>query len=97
MQQAYMTTNYPVDQGGNYYYPIMIPDGAQVQLPITNVVPDPGLGDKGLKFDWQQQKWITSDQDPTLRLIEQMQGQLQANQMMTLGIMKDQLDEGSNK
>ena len=49
-KQVYMTTNVP-DNNGNYYYPALVPANAVVQLPITEIAPDPALGDRGLKFD----------------------------------------------
>lgn len=91
MQQAYYTTNFEVDKGGNYYYPIWIPDGAPTAMPITLKAPDPSLGNKGLKFDWSKQEWITSEKDPGLQLLRRIQKDNQAQGMITLQIMKSRL------
>ena len=92
--QAYVTTNYPVDEGGNYYYVAYVPEDAPVQLPVTKVAPDPELGDKGLKFDWTNNRWQTSEQDPTLKLLKQLQTSVKSNDMVMLNMMKDQLMGG---
>lgn len=61
---AYLTKGTP-DDDGNYYVPILAPSNAQLAMPITDVVPDDSLGNKGLKFDWSLHKWQVSDTDPT--------------------------------
>lgn len=91
MEQAYYTTNYPVDEGGNYYYPIMVPDGAPVALPITRKVPDASLGNKGLKFDWSKEEWITSEKDPSIQMLKRIENDNKAQQMITLQMLQNQL------
>lgn len=61
---AYLTKSTP-DEDGNYYVPVLVPSGAQLALPITDITPDDSLGGKGLKFDWSLHKWQVSDTDPT--------------------------------
>lgn len=97
MKQAYMTTNYPVDKQGNYYYPIYIPDDAVPQLPITDQVPDPSLGSSSLKFDWQANKWGTADTDPTLKMVQRLQSQMKALQLTSLGGIQSDLSDSKAK
>lgn len=72
-KQVYMTTNVPADDGGNYYYPALVPVNAIMQLPVTDIAPDPALGDRGLKFDWATNTWNTSEDDPTNKKIAELQ------------------------
>lgn len=98
-KQAYMTTTYPVDKDGNYYYVVYVPETANVQMPITEVVPKNDLGGKGLKFDWTTGRWIVSDADPTVQAIKKLQNEISDQQQMTLMNMKDILnapDKGGN-
>ena len=97
MVQGYMTTNTPVDEGGNYYYPIFVPENVAVTMPITKIVPDAKLGDKGLKFNWERNEWVTSEQDPTVRMLKQLQASVTGNNMAMLSMMKDQLSDGGDK
>lgn len=74
--QAYMTTDYP-DDNGNYFYPIFIPENARVSLPVVSKSPDPSLGNRGLRYDWSNDKWVTSDQDPLINKVDNLEAQLQ--------------------
>lgn len=90
-KQVYMTTNVP-DSNGNYYYPALVPANAVVQLPITEVAPDPALGDRGLKFNWGTNTWNTSDEDPTNKRLAQMEQTLKGLTANQLGMMADQVN-----
>jgi hypothetical protein len=90
-KQVYMTTNVP-DSNGNYYYPTLVPANAVVQLPITEIAPDPALGDHGLKFDWSTNTWNTSDEDPTNKRLAQMEQTLKGLTANQLGMMADQVN-----
>lgn len=90
-KQVYMTTNVP-DNNGNYYYPALVPANAVVQLPITEIAPDPALGDRGLKFDWSTNTWNTSDEDPTNKRLAQMEQTINGLTANQLGMMADQVN-----
>lgn len=90
-KQVYMTTNVP-DNNGNYYYPALVPANAVVQLPITEIAPDPALGDRGLKFDWGTNTWNTSDEDPTNKRLAQMEQTIKGLAANQLGMMADQVN-----
>lgn len=90
-KQVYMTTNVP-DNNGNYYYPALVPANAVVQLPITEIAPDPALGNRGLKFDWGTNTWNTSDEDPTNKRLAQMEQTLKSLTANQLGMMADQVN-----
>lgn len=90
-KQVYMTTNVP-DNNGNYYYPALVPANAVVQLPITEIAPDPALGNRGLKFDWGNNTWNTSDEDPTNKRLAQMEQTLKGLTANQLGMMADQVN-----
>ena len=90
-KQVYMTTNVP-DNNGNYYYPALVPANAVVQLPITEIAPDPALGNRGLKFDWGTNTWNTSDEDPTNKRLAQMEQTLKGLTANQLGMMADQVN-----
>ena len=90
-KQVYMTTNVP-DNNGNYYYPALVPANAVVQLPITEIAPDPTLGNRGLKFDWGTNTWNTSDEDPTNKRLAQMEQTLKGLTANQLGMMADQVN-----
>jgi len=90
-KQVYMTTNVP-DNNGNYYYPALVPANAVVQLPITEIAPDPALGDRGLKFDWGTNTWNTSDEDPTNKRLAQMEQTLKGLAANQLGMMAGQVN-----
>ena len=90
-KQVYMTTNVP-DNNGNYYYPALVPANAVVQLPITEIAPDPALGNRGLKFDWGTNTWNTSDEDPTNKRLAQMEQTLKGLTANQLGMMVDQVN-----
>ena len=90
-KQVYMTTNVP-DNNGNYYYPALVPANAVVQLPITEIAPDPALGDRGLKFDWGTNTWNTSDEDPTNKRLAQMEQTIKGLTANQLGMMADQVN-----
>lgn len=90
-KQVYMTTNVP-DNNGNYYYPALVPANAVVQLPITEIAPDPALGDRGLKFDWGTNTWNTSDEDPTNKRLAQMEQTIKGLTANQLGMMAGQVN-----
>lgn len=90
-KQVYMTTNVP-DNNGNYYYPALVPANAVVQLPITEIAPDPALGDRGLKFDWGTNTWNTSDEDPTNKRLAQMEQTIKGLAANQLGMMAGQVN-----
>ena len=90
-KQVYMTTNVP-DNNGNYYYPALVPANAVVQLPITEIAPDPALGDRGLKFDWGTNTWNTSDEDPTNKRLAQMEQTIKGLATNQLGMMAGQVN-----
>lgn len=90
-KQVYMTTNIP-DNNGNYYYPALVPANAVVQLPLTEISPDPALGDRGLKFDWGTNTWNTSDEDPTNKRLAQMEQTIKGLTANQLGMMADQVN-----
>ena len=90
-KQVYMTTNVP-DNNGNYYYPALVPANAVVQLPITEIAPDPALGDRGLKFDWGTNTWNTSDEDPTNKRLAQMEQTIKGLAANQLGMMSGQVN-----
>ena len=91
-KQVYMTTSVPVDDSGNYYYPALVPANAEVQLPLTEVVPDPVLGGRGLKFDWGTNTWNTSDEDPTNKKLNEMQQTINGLTANQLGMIADQVN-----
>lgn len=93
-KQVYMTTSVPVDDSGNYYYPALVPANAVVQLPLTEVVPDPALGGRGLKFDWGTNTWNTSDEDPTNKKLNEMQQTINSLTANQLGMIADQVNKG---
>lgn len=95
-KQVYMTTNVP-DSNGNYYYPTLVPANAVVQLPITEIAPDPALGDRGLKFDWSTNTWDISDEDPTNKRLAQMEQTLKGLTANQLGMMADQVNSQQPK
>ena len=73
--QAYMTTDYP-DENGNYYYPVFVPENAHVQLPIVTSMPDASLGNRGIRYDWNTNSWTVSSDDPLLKKINTLESQL---------------------
>lgn len=73
--QAYMTTDYP-DENGNYYYPVFVPENAHVQLPIVTSMPDPSLGNRGIRYDWNTNSWTVSSDDPLIKKISTLEAQL---------------------
>lgn len=91
-KQVYMTTSVPADDSGNYYYPALVPANAVVQLPLTEVVPDPALGGRGLKFDWGTNTWNTSDDDPTNKKLNEMQQTIDGLTANQLGMIADQIN-----
>ncbi len=91
-KQVYMTTSVPADDSGNYYYPALVPANAVVQLPLTEVVPDPALGGRGLKFDWGTNTWNTSDEDPTNKKLNEMQQMINGLTANQLGMIADQVN-----
>lgn len=91
-KQVYMTTSVPADDSGNYYYPALVPANAVVQLPLTEVVPDPALGGRGLKFDWGTNTWNTSDEDPTNKKLNEMQQTINGLTANQLGMIADQVN-----
>lgn len=94
-KQVYMTTNVPVDDGGNYYYPALVPVNATIQLPVTDIAPDPALGDRGLKFDWVTNTWNTSEDDPTNKKIAELQQIIEGLTTSQLSMIADQTDTDS--
>ena len=94
-KQVYMTTNVPVDDGGNYYYPALVPANAIMQLPVTDIAPDPALGDRGLKFDWATNTWNTSEDDPTNNKIAELQQVIKGLTANQLNMIADQTNTGS--
>lgn len=87
-QQAYFTTSYAVDDSGNYYFPVFIPDNVTVTMPLTTVKPDPTLGNHGLIFDWETRTWRTSDRDPMVQELDKLKQQVQEQQTIQLNSMK---------
>lgn len=73
--QAYMTTDYP-DENGNYYYPVFVPENAHVQLPIVTSMPDASLGNRGIRYDWNTNRWTVSSDDPLIKKINTLEAQL---------------------
>ena len=73
--QAYMTTDYP-DENGNYYYPVFVPENAHVQLPIVTSMPDASLGNRGIRYDWNTNRWTVSSDDPLIKRINTLEAQL---------------------
>ena len=73
--QAYMTTDYP-DENGNYYYPVFVPENAHVQLPIVTSMPDASLGNRGIRYDWNTNSWTVSSDDPLIKKINTLEAQL---------------------
>lgn len=73
--QAYMTTDYP-DENGNYYYPVFVPENAHVQLPIVTSMPDASLGNRGIRYDWNTNSWTVSSDDPLIKKINTLETQL---------------------
>lgn len=62
---AYLTKN-AADEDGNFYVPILVPDTAELNQPITKVsIPDE-LSGKGVRFDWLTHTWLVSTEDPTV-------------------------------
>lgn len=90
-KQVYMTTNVP-DNNGNYYYPALVPANAVVQLPITEIAPDPALGDRGLKFNWATNTWNTSEEDPTNKKIAELQQMIKGLTTSQLNMMAGQVN-----
>lgn len=77
-KQVYVTTDSPVDDAGNYYYMAMVPEGTKVYLPITDQAPDEALGNRGLKYNWSNNTWEVSDQDPVVNELNALKGQVKA-------------------
>ncbi len=77
-KQVYVTTDSPVDDAGNYYYMAMVPEGTKVYLPITDQAPDQALGNRGLKYNWSNNTWEVSDQDPLIQEVNTLKGQVKA-------------------
>lgn len=73
--QAYMTTDYP-DENGNYYYPVFVPENAHIQLPIVTSMPDASLGNRGIRYDWNTNRWTVSSDDPLIKRINTLEAQL---------------------
>lgn len=73
--QAYMTTDYP-DENGNYYYPVFVPENAHVQLPIVTSMPDASLGNRGIRYDWNTNSWTVSSDDSLIKKINTLEAQL---------------------
>lgn len=73
--QAYMTTDYP-DENGNYYYPVFVPENAHVRLPIVTSMPDASLGNRGIRYDWNTNSWTVSSDDPLIKKINTLEAQL---------------------
>ena len=73
--QAYMTTDYP-DENGNYYYPVFVPENAHVQLPFVTSMPDASLGNRGIRYDWNTNSWTVSSDDPLIKKINTLEAQL---------------------
>ena len=73
--QAYMTTDYP-DENGNYYYPVFVPENAHVQLPIVTSMPDASLGNSGIRYNWNTNSWTVSSDDPLIKKINTTEAQL---------------------
>lgn len=73
--QAYMTTDYP-DENGNYYYPVFVPENAHVQLPFVTSTPDASLGNRGIRYDWNTNSWTVSSDDPLIKKINTLEAQL---------------------
>lgn len=96
-KQVYMTTNVPVDAGGNYYYPALVPANASIQLPVTDIAPDPALGDRGLKFDWATNTWNTSEEDPTNKKIAELQQMIEGLTTSQLNVIADQTNTDSQE
>jgi hypothetical protein len=96
-KQVYMTTNVPVDAGGNYYYPALVPANATIQLPVTDIAPDPALGDRGLKFDWATNTWNTSEDDPTNKKIAELQQIIKGLTTSQLNMIADQTNTDSQE
>ena len=96
-KQVYMTTNVPADDGGNYYYPALVPVNAVMQLPVTDIAPDPALGDRGLKFDWATNTWNTSEDDPTNKKIAELQQVLKGLTTNQLNMIADQTNTDSQE
>lgn len=88
-QQAYFTTSYPVDESGNFYFPVFIPENVMTNMPITTIKPDPSLGNRGLIFDWESKKWRTSDRDPLMQKLNKLKQQVQTQQTIQLQSMKN--------
>ena len=96
-KQVYMTTNVPADAGGNYYYPALVPANATIQLPVTDIAPDPALGDRGLKFDWATNTWNTSEDDPTNKKIAELQQMIKGLTTSQLNMIADQTNTDSQE
>lgn len=96
-KQVYMTTNVPADAGGNYYYPALVPANATIQLPVTDIAPDPALGDRGLKFDWATNTWNTSEEDPTNKKIAELQQMIEGLTTSQLNVIADQTNTDSQE
>ena len=94
-KQVYITTNVPADDSGNYYYPALVPANATMQLPVTDIAPDPALGDRGLKFDWATNTWNTSEDDPTNKKIAELQQIIKGLTTSQLNMVADQTNIGS--
>ena len=94
-KQVYITTNVPADDSGNYYYPALVPANATMQLPVTDIAPDPALGDRGLKFDWATNTWNTSEDDPTNKKIAELQQIIKGLTTSQLNMIADQTNIGS--
>lgn len=91
-QQAYFTTSYAVDDSGNYYFPVFIPDNVTVTMPLTTIKPDSMLGNHGLIFDWETRTWRTSDRDPMVQELDKLKQQVQEQTTLQLNSMKNILD-----
>lgn len=69
---AYLTKN-KADEDGNFYVPILVPDTAELNQPITKVpIPD-DLSGKGVRFDWLTHTWEISTEDPTVAKVNKFE------------------------
>ena len=92
---VYMTTTAPVDEAGNFYTPALVPANL-LNLPanVTELAPTEAqiAAGKALKFDWSNQVYVESGEDPLMRQLAavnlQLAKQTQASnaQMATLAL-----------
>lgn len=72
---AYLTKN-KADKDGNFYVPILVPDTAELNQPITKIpIPD-DLAGKGVKFDWLSRTWAISTEDPTVAKVNGLESKV---------------------